>query len=628
MEYDDNLIKSLQIAKVCIEFAPVSIFKLDVDGNILEVNKKACQDLGYSKDELTRITLFDIDMELTREHWNSYVLTKKVNTPTLLESTHRRKDGSTFPVEVAPTYFNFDGQYYSYSFVNDISKRKEAEMEAMQNYDRYRALAEASFEGIVMTHQGVILEMNDQFCDMYGYSRHELINQPIDKLLAPEDRERVLGYVRNNRTAPYTHVAIRKDGIRFFVEINIRIITLDNKMVRVASIRDITEKINTENNLKKITLQEKEALRIAHMGHWEYNVNSNIFNLNDQFYALYGTNSKEHGGYEITVDDFARKFIHPDDSYLIKDAIENAIKTNDANFRYQTETRFIKADGSLRYQIIWFKIENDVFRKTRILSGVCQDITELKQAEQEIYRLNSELEERVRRRTAQLEIANKEMESFSYSISHDLRAPLRTLNSLSHILKEEYNEVLDQTGIGYLDRIASASLHMSKLIDGLLRISRITRTEMFYETVNLSELITKIADDLQSSEPERVVQWKITPGITAEADTTLIQIALTNLLSNAWKFSQNKNKTVIKFGLELQNKQRVFYIRDNGAGFDMTYADKLFHEFERLHSEKEFEGTGIGLVIVQRIIRRHGGKIWAKGEVGKGATFYFTLGTP
>ena len=163
------------------------------------------------------------------------------------------------------------------------------------------------------------------------------------------------------------------------------------------------------------------------------------------------------------------------------------------------------------------------------------------------------------------------------------------------------------------------------MIDGLLKISRISRANINYELVNLSELVNKIAQELHASEPERQVIWKIHPDITARVDKTLIQIVLNNLLGNSWKFSQKKAKTVIEFGQEIKNKEKIFFIKDNGAGFDMTYADKLFHEFERLHTNQEFEGTGIGLVIVYRIIHRHGGKVWAKGEPGKGATFYFTL---
>ena len=225
----------------------------------------------------------------------------------------------------------------------------------------------------------------------------------------------------------------------------------------------------------------------------------------------------------------------------------------------------------------------------------------------------------------ELETANKELEAFSYSVSHDLKAPLRAMDGFSEILIGDYKEKLDETGQDYLNRIRKASQTMSQLINDMLKLSRIIRTEIQFETVGISEMIKSIAKELQGSQPERKVKFVIKPEVMVTADERLLEIALKNLLENAWKFTTKRDAGVIEFGMTTQDGETVYFIKDNGVGFDMTYKDKLFQPFQRLHNEKEFPGTGIGLAIVERIIRRHGGRIWAASEVGKGSTFFFTF---
>ncbi|MEW6613764.1 MAG: ATP-binding protein, partial [Pseudomonadota bacterium] len=240
--------------------------------------------------------------------------------------------------------------------------------------------------------------------------------------------------------------------------------------------------------------------------------------------------------------------------------------------------------------------------------------------------LNEELERRVLERTAELTAANRELEAFSYSVSHDLRAPLRAIDGFSQALLEDYGEALDMAGREHLARVRRASQRMAELIDDLLNLSRITRSEMHRRSVNLSELAGQAAEHLRATQPQRPVTVVIVPDVIAHGDARLLQIALENLLGNAWKFTRKQADARIEFGMREQDGQPVYFVRDNGAGFDMAYADKLFGAFQRLHSPGEFEGHGIGLATVARIIARHGGRIWAEGAVGRGATFYFTLG--
>lgn len=240
-------------------------------------------------------------------------------------------------------------------------------------------------------------------------------------------------------------------------------------------------------------------------------------------------------------------------------------------------------------------------------------------------RLYAELEQRVAERTTELQASNKELEAFAYSVSHDLRAPLRALDGFSGALISRYQEALDDQGRHYLDRIREGAQRMGDLIDDLLDLSRITRRAFEQQPVNLSELASEIAAELRAEQPGRQVECVIAPNVAAIGDRHILRIALQNLLANAWKFTGARQGARVEFGEEADDGARVYFVRDNGVGFDMAYAGKLFAPFQRLHGMKEFPGTGIGLATVQRIVLRHGGRLWAEAAVGEGAVFRFTL---
>jgi light-regulated signal transduction histidine kinase (bacteriophytochrome) len=229
------------------------------------------------------------------------------------------------------------------------------------------------------------------------------------------------------------------------------------------------------------------------------------------------------------------------------------------------------------------------------------------------------------KRADELAVLNQELESFSYSVSHDLRAPLRSIDGFSLALLEDYGKQIDSTGKDYLQRVRAGAQRMAKLIDDLLDLSRMSRGQVNRKKLSLSTIANEIADHLKENEPNRQVKFDIDPNLEAYADASLIRVVLQNLLGNAWKYSSNNANAHIEFGQMPHNSETVFFVRDDGVGFDMQYADKLFGAFQRLHKANEFEGTGIGLATVQRIIHRHGGIIWAQSELDKGATFYFTL---
>jgi len=339
-----------------------------------------------------------------------------------------------------------------------------------------------------------------------------------------------------------------------------------------------------------------------------------ITDVNDGFVRLSGfTRDEAVGSSPITLDLWA----DPRGRSREISALRTDGTVRDLEFDFR-----VKSGAELRCLVAGADIEVD--GEPHVLT-VVRNVTERRRAEEEVLRLNAELEQRVAARTAELEAANAELESFAYSVSHDLRAPLRALDGFSQILLDDYSDRLDNEGRSHLERIRAADQHMGALIDALLELSRLSRGELSRERLDISALARRVAAELAEAAPGRAVALTIADGLEANADRRLVQALLANLIGNAWKFTARHEAARIEVGVDDADGQRAFYVRDDGAGFDMAYVDKLFGAFQRLHSLGEFEGLGIGLATVQRIARRHGGRVWAEGAVEKGATFWFTL---
>ncbi|THF67594.1 PAS domain S-box protein [Pseudothauera nasutitermitis] len=315
------------------------------------------------------------------------------------------------------------------------------------------------------------------------------------------------------------------------------------------------------------------------------------------------------------------EFLHPDDMGLARELLRQVARGE--RTECHCELRLRTHGGEIR----WIEAAGRVVHDGEALglAGTLDDISTRKVAELTLKNLNQELETRVRIRTAELEASNRELEAFSYSVSHDLRAPLRAIDGFAQILEEELADKLEPSSRAHLNRIRNATQRMSQLIDDLIGLASLTRQPLKRESVDLSELATQIIDELRAEEPQRQVEIRIVPRLQVQADRNLMRIVLENLLRNAWKFSAHEPHACIGLSAERDRERRIFCVSDNGAGFDMAFAANLFRPFHRLHSNSEFAGTGIGLATVQRIIQRHGGLIWAQARPREGARFYFTL---
>lgn len=387
--------------------------------------------------------------------------------------------------------------------------------------------------------------------------------------------------------------------------------------------KDMTEERKAAEALIKSEKKYRDLVNNAAVGVYKSNLRGDILFMNQ---ALANMFEFESPAEVISAGAFSR-YKNPEDREKLRDVLLKDGMVD--NF----EADMVTKTGKLKHLLFNATLEGDV------LSGMVLDITERKNLDELLRGYSVSLEEEVKSRTAQLEETNlkledlnKELEAFTYSASHDLKAPLRAIDGFSKVLLEDYSERLEENGRNYLKRVRTASQRMGVLIDELLKLSRLSRAEMRRQAIDLSRLVNEIAKELMEAEPEREVQFVIAEGLKADADAYLIRIALENLLRNAWKFTSKQPEARIEFGAKQKveagdqgQSKTVYFVRDNGAGFDTAYADKLFKPFQRLHSSDEFPGTGIGLTIVDRIISRHGGDVWAEGKVGKGAAFYFTL---
>jgi PAS domain S-box-containing protein len=385
-------------------------------------------------------------------------------------------------------------------------------------------------------------------------------------------------------------------------------------------IQDITDRKRSEDEIRAAEVRLRVLFDHAPIGVGEVTLSGKLVRVNQYFCQFVGYTADEVLSMRGMTD-----LLHPDDIEAHV-AIRQRILSEEIE-TYSADRRFVQKGGG----VIWGEVQRSLVRDPAghplLYIDTIRDITAQREAESEVRALTAELEARVEQRTAELELSNKNLRAFSYSIAHDLRTPLRGLNGFSDALLEDYGEILGETGRGYAQRIQAASERMGTMIDDLLRLSQVTHADMNLVPVDLSAEVAAIADGLRSVDPGRRVSFAIQEGVWVTADRILIRAVLDNLVENAWKFTAGRDDATIEFATAATEDDGTVccYVRDNGVGFDPAYADKLFQPFQRLHTPREFPGTGVGLASVQRIIERHGGRVWAQGAVDGGATFYFTL---
>jgi hypothetical protein len=384
---------------------------------------------------------------------------------------------------------------------------------------------------------------------------------------------------------------------------------------------DVTERVEAERALQESQIRYREVVDSVNEIIFRTDARGRLSFLNHAWEVITAHSVSDSLGKPL-VD-----FLHPDDRVAAWHEMARVSRGEVPDYLGQLRLR--TRHGEVRWIEAAARRVRAVGEDAGIsgLAGTLDDISARKVAEMTLRNINQELEARVSLRTAELETSNRELEAFSYSVSHDLRAPLRAIDGFARILEEELADRLDPESRSHITRIRKASLRMAHLIDDLIELARLTRQALHKETIDLSEIAIQIIDELRSEEPARKVEVQVTSDLIVTADRTLMRVALENLLRNAWKFSSRREHAYIAFSAERDQDRRVFCISDNGEGFDMAFAANLFRPFHRLHGTADFPGSGIGLANVQRILARHGGKIWAESSPGKGASFFFTLGT-
>jgi PAS domain S-box-containing protein len=537
----------------------------------------------------------------------------------------RARDGSPRVVLLDANVFWRDGRFvHARCFLRDITARKRAEAAVQENTAKFRAVFDQSIDAIVMIKDGRLCMANPAFLRLFGYGDIEaLAGRSLLDMIAPACRAQVQEFVERRVCgdgAPFhcqTRGA-RRDGTELDIEVSASAFQLQGQGHTLAIVRDVTERVRAEEALA----QERNLLRtvIDAVPDCIYTKDTEgrfLISNRANVRALGAASEAEVQGrsvLDLCPPEYAHRFTEDD---------QEVIRSGQP--LYNREEPFLHADGRQgTFLTTKLPLRNAAGEITG-LAGISRDITERKQAEEAIRELNEALEARVQERTQQLEQANRELEAFSYSISHDLRAPVRAISGFAQIIHEDHGHQLDGEVARLFKVISTSARRMGELIDDLLAFSRLNGQELERLPVDMTALAQSVVAEQLRDRREGQAGIRVTDLPEAVGDESMLRQVLTNLVSNALKFSREAAAPTVEIGARRDPGQTVYFVRDNGVGFDMKYAPKLFKVFQRLHNTEQFEGTGVGLAIVQRIIQRHGGQIWAESQPGEGATFLFSL---
>ncbi len=531
-----------------------------------------------------------------------------------------------------------------------IINKKDLEKEKLlsslkQAEEQFRTLIESAPDAmIIVDANGFIILINEQTKKLFEYTEEEMIGREIDFLVPEKFRISHKEHKGNYYQSAQTRImgegkilrGIKKSGKEFPAEIALSPIKIRSELMISAIVRDISERIKAEDEIRMHLRNLGLVKRIARMGYYQTDSSLDKFEVSENFSSLFGTSK------EILSREEMRGLMHPDDLKTFKGTLDQALEKEE---NYEIEYRMINPLTKETFHVKNYNyFTRDSLGNIQVI-GLVQDITRQKQVQDEMMELNKNLEQKVKNRTEELErahnelemkvekrteqlrLVNNELEAFSYSVSHDLRAPLRAITGFSAILQKDFNELLGKEGKRIISIIVNNTTRMGQLIDDILVFSRLSRSEIVTAQLNLKTIFMDVySGQLGGKENKgRDIEFIVEDIPPAKGDRTMVTQVITNLVSNALKYTRTKQKTIIHVGYETKDSKNVYYIKDNGVGFDERHKSKLFEVFQRLHNERDFEGTGIGLAIVKRVINKHGGDVWGESTLNEGAIFYFTL---
>jgi PAS domain S-box-containing protein len=503
----------------------------------------------------------------------------------------------------------------------DITQRKQTELALKNTNSRYKRLAQSNIIGIIFWDtNGKITDANDTFLEMVGYTRQELEQGKINwKNITPIeyhylDLQGIEDLRATGTCIPFEKEYIHKNGNRFPIFLG-GVFLEDSQEEGVSFVLDLTQSKQLENQLRTSEAKFRRLFEANLIGIIYPDLSGRIFDANDAFLDMVGYTREELQQGKVRWDTMT-----PPEYNAIDLRSQEELKTTGT--AAPVEKEYIRKDGTrVPILIVSALLEGS---KQNAVTFVL-DITERKLAELEIRQFNEILEQKVEERTAQLEAANKELESFSYSVSHDLRAPLRHIGGYVELLQKRTATTLDETSLRYLNTIIQTAQHAGTLIDDLLAFSRMGRAQMRSTIIDMNQLVKEVQRELEPETEGRMIEWQIEDLPHVQGDPAMLRLVWSNLIENALKYTQTRTEATIKIGSIQKDAEATFFVADNGVGFDMRYVHKLFGVFQRLHGEEQFKGTGIGLANVQRIVHRHHGRTWAEAVIDQGATVYFTL---